>query len=392
MREFYKAFNEAFFALKENYSKNKKYLKDKRLTKAEAKILKAYTDLRFNKYQDIFETLPQMTSSSDYFEAHRNLILGLAYNNTGKYEKALNHFNDAQDYFEPDKDQEYMFHLYTNWYYLSINLNDDSMSKEIINELSKIDVKDKRDALIKKLLTFEFSSRTGHKDEALLQFDEIRENEKDFLPHDKSAYHTIAFNFFVYQSDFQNAHKELSKLRMIKNYQLTENYKYIKSLLDYIINDKSIYARFLDFERTKILGNEIMCIKSLSYGDYDEANGYWKSLMHAKPKVYLDNFQVNSSKNLFYHALRKALSNSSRKIELYFDSKLSINQRITLIFKQYPIILKSDLFKLLYEREMTKLGDGNKLSQAISRYKKKHNIIIKTHHDSYELIADKKAA
>ena len=157
MNRYYKAFHEAFDLLVDDYRKNKKYLEDKRLTHAERQILHAHMAIRNNKNHDVFDLLENCTPKNEYFIAHKNLTLGMAYINTGKSHKALEYFELCIDGFIPEIDHYFIFLLYRNCYSCALNLNDKNLGSKYFDLLMTMPAKSDREKKLLDLTRFHHS-------------------------------------------------------------------------------------------------------------------------------------------------------------------------------------------------------------------------------------------
>ena len=391
MRPLYKAFHEAFDLLRKDFIKNKKYLYDKRITFSERQILKSYVALRNNKFSDVFELMDNCTPQNDYFEAHKALVLGIAYNNASNFSSSSLNFEKAQKLFDKELDGYFLFYLYLNWYYLATNTANIGFAQNLIEKANRLEVENKRFVALRELINFDFYANKKDFEMAKIHLSNLKEHKRFLYSTDLSAYLIMSFNFHMFTHQFEMAQKNLNQLKKIRKYQLTENYKFMSSLLNYLVNDSSIYLREIDLKRTPLLNYQAQTIKHLSYGNIPDAIDYWDKLNEMDPKLYQDEFEFLGPQNLFSHCLKKAKQSLKKLPQLQLEN-LSLEEKLNQLFQhESDIYLKKDLFFFLYGQEAQNSKDYNKMSKLISRFRKSYDKNITSAHDSY-ILKNKKTA
>jgi hypothetical protein len=404
MRSKYKAFHQAIDKLREDYNKHRGLLKDKRVTQAERLILKSYIEIRNNNYQKVFEYLKNCHPTEKYFKAHKNLVMGIAYNNITNYEDSTSCFMSAEQQFDHNVDIHFVFFLYLNWYYLASNTRNLVLSKQIITKVNKISAQlSLRFEALRVLINFDFLSQNGEVRAAIKKNNELKKIEHNLYHADQTSLIVMRFNFYVSIQDFLSAKQELSNLKSLRKNQLTENYKYMSSLLKFLMHDEPLYIREIEIKRTTYLYQQIKVLKLILNHDLNAAQTTWNNLANKYPKLYQDEFQYHGGNDLFNHSLKKVLIlhkqySNKPSHEINFDatkkSSLTTNDLLGEIFSDQDLIIsKDDLFKLLYKREAMTLSDDNKLAKVISRYRKKtdKNIRSKNGYFQYKTISEKSA-
>lgn len=383
MRPQYIAFHEAFDLLRKDYNKNKKYLNDKRVTFSERQILRSYIALRNNKFDETLDLMSNCTPQNDYFEGHKNLVMGIAYNNISEFKKSKVHFELSESQFDKEQDSYFLFYLYLNWYYLATNTADSDLAQSLIDKTQVLELKSKRFMVLRDLIHFDFYSNLKDYEKAKDYLTKVKDNKRFLYAADIGPYLIMSFNYYMFTEQFSDGEKVIEQLKKIRKYQLTENFKFMSSLMGYLLHDKSIYLREEDLDRTKVLNFQAQTVKYLSYGNIPDAIDFWDKLTEMNPKIYQDEFEYHGPGNLFSHCLKKAKF-SVKKIPEQKLEGLGLEDKLnTLFVKDGDLYLKEDLFFLLYGVEAQSSKDLNKLSKLISRFRKKSCKNIITSHNSY---------
>jgi hypothetical protein len=132
---------------------------------------------------------------------------------------------------------------YLNWYYLSINTRDSALSSNIIDKVNQNERPlSPRFEALKILINFDFMAKQGEVKRAQELNQLLKKVEGNFYHADMTAMIVIRFNFYIITEDFKSAQKELAKLKTIRKNQLSENYKYMSSLLIFLLYSKPLYT------------------------------------------------------------------------------------------------------------------------------------------------------
>lgn len=384
----YPTFVKNFDLIIKNFKHHKRYLADKRLTQTEKKVLQAHCYIRDNKNRAALELLEQISETNEYLKAHINLLSGLAYNNISFFQRSKKRLEKAKITFQV-YESKYLFLTLVNLYTCELNLLQNKEMNKIFQELSDLEFQNIHQDLVFKRIKFNFHIHTDEFEKAYEMLDDLYENFENFKVSVKPAFLIDVFNLAIKTDNFQLAYKSLDKLKTIKKYHLTENYKFMKALLDFIDSNQAIYITEGQLQKVPMLQHQLMCIKYLAMGDRESARKHWGELRETKPHVYLDNFETNMPKCLFSIALNKANSNRS-KWTFEIHDRMSKTQKLQEIFSHLEDpIKKVDLYRLIYEQEAHDKNDLLKLSKLISKFRKKSTFKIQTQFDSYSVEVDK---
>lgn len=385
------AFHEAFDLLVRDYRKNKKYLEDKRLTYAERLILQAHMLIRNNKHDEVFELLEQCTPSNDYFNAHKNFILGVASINAGEDLKALDLLEQAEEHFNSEYDHYYLFLLYLNCYTCGLNLSDKAVAQKYFDKLSQLGAKTDRQEVLLRETEFDHAILMADTAKALKLKEKLDQDKVSMSPSDLPHYIINCFHLGMQLENFTLAINAMNELKVLKKFHRSENYKFMHSLISYLLEDAPIYLREEDLSNVAILNYQVQCIKLLSQGDAVGAYAYWQKLQELNPHIYQGEFDFQGNKCLFSLCLKKSLRQTKQQ-RIQVPQDLTMFEKLDFIFENSNgVISKEELFQLLWNKELYDKADLQKLSRLIYKYRKSANFEIKTHHGSYK-VQPKKAA
>ena len=116
-----------FTALREFHDhpqKVRKYFKDNRITQAEKKILECWYLLRDGNSEEVIALLEKMPSQSDELvDSQRNLMLGLAYNNSSRFQEAAQKVEAAAEVLKKHDLPYYLNIAYSNLFNINFTNN-----------------------------------------------------------------------------------------------------------------------------------------------------------------------------------------------------------------------------------------------------------------------------
>ena len=378
-------FHEVFASLVSDYSKNKKIIKDNRLGQIERKILTAYILLRDKKNNEAVKVCESAVVSNPYFKSHLNLVKGIALNNTSRFNDALKCLELCIDHFQRKEDEIFRFQTHYNLLlcYSNQQLNDKLADQYDV--IRKFKFEDTKVKTRQNLLLLSYHIDTSSFNQAYGIVDDISLNIKEVPDADLPNFYIDCFNLGLRNKDNALVEKALFKLKAIRKFHLSENYKYMNSLYNFYSQDKPIYLRDEDLKKVPFLNNQAQCIKALSQGDLDQARGYWGELHQAQSHCYLDNFEYNGAVCIFSLCLEKCLDKIAINIKIS-DSIKSKKEKLIYFTNHFQgVITKEDLFKLIFEKECMDKDDIQKITKLISYYKKDLSASIKSVHGAYEI-------
>jgi hypothetical protein len=392
-----KAFFLAMSLFANDSEKTKQYFTDKRITKNEKDIIKAYFLLKKNKLTEALALISQIQYPLDQFAlAIKELLHGVIVNNLGDYHKATIHLKAALEILEEYTLTE-VHHFYLNGlqnlFIANYNLRDKAQLKRLLDKIQKTPYQNQGQKYI--ILSCEF-------DYATLQHDFTQANSilneidrcQQYLPQAQWTSHLISrFEFYIMQEQFVFAREVLNELKRNRSFSLSQNYVFIKTLLDHIEYDAPIYVYASDFKDFDTLFWQLQVITHLESGDYVQADEYWMNLKQKFPKLYASPFQYKGDKCLFSLGLTKHNKRERSQIDQQSLSESGPDKLVDLLFhilkKSKGPIQKEELFKQVWGVPVSSKDDMVKLSRLLYKAKKKHNISVQTRKGAYLLSPSK---
>ena len=389
-----KVFDQALKELNERPARLEKWLDDHRLTSLEKKILIGHSWIRNNLNQKVLDEVTLLSQSDiDFVEAHRLLLLGVASNNLSQLHQAQLHLEPSTRAFSQLDLHYYRFVGHFNLFLLASNKLDFQSMKQNLDIIRPIP--QERPLQYLRLIRCEFiyADETNQTGLALKWLKDI-EIHKDSLPESDKISHLVSeFMFRIKLEEFSEARVLLGQMKKHRKFHLSENFNYMKKLLDHLIDDKPIYAYGADFEQVPILFHQVQLIQSLEALEKEAALGHWRVLQTMMPEVYGQPFEYAGNKCLFSLALRKHLSRGE-VTPSDFEAKDSKLDQLISILRAHPAGLrKAHLYELLWGEIPHSKEDLKRLVRLVYKARQVHQIEIQTRKGSYfvEFLQTKRA-
>ncbi len=363
-------FVEALILSVNDSAKSKKYLKDKRLTQSEKKILQCWIDLRGGKYNKIIKTLDDINGDlSEAIEGHYYLISGLVHISLSNYLKA-NNFLEKTRYFESKMGGNlFSYLIYYNLFINSANCHDLNKMKDCLNLIVPY-CHTQHQKNMKLMMEAVYLLKQDLIPAARVKLDELKENKEDLLSTQRHNYYFYEFLYFSKVEKWNQCRLIINELKKIRQYRITPNYIYMKTLLDYLSENKPIYAYANKYKGAPNLFLEIETLKYLESGDFDSAQASWQSLQNMSPLRYQDNFIYSGDKCVFSICLEGLLS-GNQKLEITIDLPADRAEAlIVIIQKSKSPVSKDILFKKLWSREASSVKDDKLLENTLYKARK----------------------
>ena len=379
----YPTFNLLFDFIIKDFKNHKTYLGDKRLTKFEKRVLEAYCLIRSNKNKEAVEHIYGKSPINLYFSGHKELVLGIAKNNTGDFEEAQIHLEFSLEIFE-EMSSSFVFYSLVNLFTLFSNMGNIEVAIRFYERIKCLAKDEVRSTSVKKRVEFSYFILTGNYKEAFRLLDVLLEDIESFPPSERPIIFIDMFNLGIKTKNFKVCESSLVFLKKVKKFQLTENFKFMSSLLSFLLEGKPVYLRYEDLESVPVLADQTMTIKYLSQGDRCQASRYWARLAESAPNTYGENFAYFGGASVFSLCLEKV--NMSRvKWNIVIEPSDSKMERLHKIFKSIgkSPIKKDTLYELVYDSGPLDKEDYAKLSKLVYKFKNKTGIEVKTYLDSY---------
>jgi len=379
-----KAFYNILLELNLNVKKAKRGMEDKRLTLTEKKIIEGHLHIRNNQNPEalaLMRGLPQ--SEAPFIEGQRRLLMGLALNN-------LSHFNEAEISIKHALDLfsnlnvpyfEFVGHLYLFTIY-SNRSQIDKMS-ETLQTLKSIRTESEHQPL--KLLRCQFDYYALVDEEKALEVLKKIELKKMAMTEGDIISHLVCeFMFFVKCEDFERCEKTLNEMKKYRKFNLTENFNFMKKLLDHLNKNAPIYMYGDDFKSVPVLYLQLKVIHSFEEKNISNAQGFWNELQALYPEIYLSDFNYTGAKCLFSLCLDKhqVQQKPISPIQKVDDASL-LDTLVDILVSTNSPVPKAQLYECLWKEIPEAKEDMQKLTRLISRARSERGIEIKSRKGTY---------
>lgn len=389
-----KTFYNILLSFNENPAKAKKKLDDKRLTLVEKKIVQGHLLLRDNKNSEVINLLLTQTPSELLFvESQRLLLLGCAYNNLSQFVQAQEYIIKSIEIVQNLNAPYFHFLGWFNYFWICANLNKLEEMSLSIETLSKLPISSKREQVRVLRCQFCFYQMSGRINEAELCMRSI-DKVKEGLSESETIFYLIdKFMFYIQIEKFEFAMSTLEEMKKNRKFSLSENYQFMKLLLNNLVSGSVIYAYDADFKDAPVLLHQIRVIQALEARDNEQAKYFWDKLTHEFPGLYLDNFKYNGEKCLFSLCLDKHYTKMPSHTSFNFEEGLTKLDKLKIIFEreQNPISA-SNLFELIWGRSCESKDDLLKISKLIYRLKAEGEIQVEYKKGTYKVVSSSKIA
>jgi tetratricopeptide (TPR) repeat protein len=385
-----KAFIRLLTMFHRNIRATEKDLKDKRLTLEERSILKGWFLLRKNKISEVIELIQSITSSQNEFvESQKKLLLGICYNNLGQLSKAEEHLSEVPKVFSmyPVKCLEFI--AYYNLYICYFNKDDVQNAEKILTKIESLRPDHFRHELL--LLQCQFMSNLmkGESSKAETLLIELDNQTFKMSESMKLGHYYDKFNFYLSQKKLADCLKCINEMKKCRSFNLSENFLYMKMLLELLVHDKSLYVYSHQFKLNHHLYYHLKVIQSIQSLDVNAASLYWKKLILFDPQNYFEDFKVKDESSLLSLALNKyrhyLMSDQS---QLKYKEHEGRKEKVfaDLIQNSSHPIPKDVIHQLIWGSELRDKDDMIKLKKLVSRVRQIFHLDIRYKNNCYYLI------
>lgn len=375
--------------------KSKRFLEDKRLTQAEKTILRGYFLLRDSKFKEIKTLLDNISEITDpVVQSQFHLLSGIVHNNMNDFKTAQIEINRSLEFLHCKELKYFEFVARLNLFIVNYNIkNVVEMKKqlEFMKEFNSKDVKDKIRLLSCEYLYLLFVEKLEEAGKVLDSLDGLKSKmtESDIVPHLLQK-----FDYSIKMKDFSRAKSILAEMKKNRKFALSENYRYIKKMLEHYTDHKPLYFQDHEFEKQPILLYRIKVIQLMEERKLEEAAIWWNKLAELYPESFKENFQYSGPVNIFslcFKLHQGAIQENIFEIDESLDKTEVV---IELLEKAQGPVSREVLFKLLWKREPKDKEDYVRLSRKIYRLKIQRNLNIEYRKGCYQLTSStkKKAA
>jgi hypothetical protein len=385
-----KAFNRILFELGHSPHKAKKLIADQRLSQIEKRILECHLLVRNNKNESALEILTRISPSNlEFVESQRLLLIGVALNNLSRFSEANQKLKQASHILNQLNSYSYLFTAYFNLFLVHYNLSNTDLMLEYIKLMKTIKPLNKIQTVRLYRCQFLYFTEIEEfiKAEEYLHLIKISKNE--MLESDQISHLIGEFNFHLKRKKFTECYQTLAEMKKHRKFQLSENFNFIKLLLDHLQHDKPIYAYDQDFKKIPLLFHQLKVIQSLESSDLPAAHKHWNELNQMQPEIYLKNFKYQSSICLFSLCLNKYENTFDHADPEIKKKKTKIATLIELLTSSKTILTKERIYRYLWGESPKDKSDLNKLTRMVSKIRDVHHLNIKTRKGCYYIDSKK---
>lgn len=376
-----------------------KWLQDKRLSSLERKIVNGYKLLRNNQCRQIITDLNQAALSDlPFVNAQRHLLLGLAYNNLSEFIKSEEELVIALKIFKELHLDYYVFIASFNHFILSYNLINVAKMESILVKMREIKIDSPMLEARLARCEFIFANITEDNEAAQIWIAKISKMKEHLVESDQIAQLVAEFVFYVKMNDLDSAKVTLDRSKQFRKFHLSENFNFMKKMLDNLMNNTPIYAYKENFCNAPVLWFQLQVIHFLETGDNDQASLYWDRLRELAPTTYAPNFEFKGPQGLFSLCLRKHLkTQSATKLAPVISNDAGLVDKLLMtLYNSKGPLPKGELYEIVWGKIPDTKEDMDRLARLIYKAKKRHNLDIQSIKGSYllkdqsELIKKKK--
>lgn len=384
-------FKETFKLISRDQRKFEYRLKTHPFGPQEKRILRGLYFLKKNKKSEAFDQIKCSPFADSFLEAIRRNVLGMLQLNFGTFRFAVEHFEDSIELFDKIQEQEFILYPILN---LALAYGNQRRTNEMAKYLdlaAEYKTQDEYLHILQMNVEALYFVMTGNLARAKKVIKSKALLTNQFYEWFKPSFQLMEFELYLKEGSYNTCYEILSLYKMSKGYTVKTNYQYMKTLLDHLVSRSPLYIYPQDFQEFPELFQQLEVIKSLSRGDLEQAQKYWKLLETNNPKLYASNFSYRGGLCLFSETLK--IYSDVKAPDLNLESVKDISDLYERLHKTFEKIdgpvQKDKLIEILWGEEITE-STRSRLRKLVSRFNKKYSEQILSRQDSYYL--QKKAA
>lgn len=372
--------------------RSKKWLADKRLTSQEKKILQGYMLIRDNQSsQVVAELLDSPISDIDFVNFHRELLLGISFNNTGNFIKAEKYLMSAIASFEKNGLNYHLFTAYVNLVNLYSNIGKIKEMGEVVHKMEALRPEGRLAQTRLLRCQFIYACDSNDNQAARILITKIAKINSEMSESDQINHLLCVFMFFVKNEELENAKQTLEQMKKHRKFLVSENFIFMKKLLSHLMEDATIYAYEREFSTLPNLFHQLKVIEHLQGEEIDEAQKHWSKLSQIDPLQHQNNFKYTGEKCLFSLCLSKH-EKREKKIHLKVHSGDAPQTQVVFEILQnlQAPIKKGQLYELIWGESPEDKEDLVRLSNLISKVRATYQVTIVSRKGTYLLVSPDK--
>lgn len=370
--------------------KTKRRVSDKRLTKTEKLIVEGHLNIRKNLNHEVLKALADSSPSElTFVESQRQFLLGSALNNLSRFQEAEKHILQSLKILESIDAPFFHFHSYQLLFTIYDNLHQPALMKKALKGMEPLE-KNKRQEVQFLINEFCYEQQVGNFEKAKTYLDQINQRMDVLFEGDVIRQLVNEFMFHVMLKDLNEANSVLAKMKQFRNYQLSENYNFMKKMIDHLIDGTPLYVYDHQFQEVPVLLHQLKVIQCLEEKNIDSALSHWEKLKDIAPKTYGKAFEYHGTTCLFSLGLEKHVTQTVSATEIKAPvGETKLDQLYSILQNAKAPIHASMIYELLWGEVPEEKEDMKKVSRLISRLKTEKDVTIEFRKGAYSLIQSK---
>lgn len=380
-KTFYRALIEASISPETS----KKYLNDKRLTSAEKKIFESYFLIRNNKNTEAYEALSTLSCIDfPFVEAQKQSLLGLSLLNQSYFLQAETFIKKAIPVFHDIGAHYFEFMACFNLCMVYLGLNQTEKMLETIKIMEGIHQEHDIQHLRLLRTKFNYFAEINDVENASMILSQLAPLKKQMPESDIISHLVCEFMFYVNLEHFEQCQNVLTEMKSYRKFHLTENYNFMKLMLNHLTHNSPIYLSGDEFSSVPILYHQLKVIHAFEDNDQELAMKHWLELSSILPDIYQENFYYNGIKCLFSLCLNKHLKPRSIPLKLEKDPEHSYFDSLWNLLASSPAPLsKGYIYEYIWGEPPVEKEDLKKLSRLISRIRAEKGVEVCSRKGTY---------
>lgn len=382
-----KTFYKILIEFTNSIEKTKRSLSDRRLTKIEKLVIEGHLHIRKNQNQEVLNLFLDSTPCElPFVESQRLLLIGSALNNLSRLLEAEKYILKSIEILKTIEAPFFLFYSYHLLFTIHSNLNATDMMASTIKAMEPLD-KTKRQEAQFLMCQFYYEQVIENTEKAKIHLNEINQHLQYMSEGDTVRHLVDTFSFYVMLGELHKADEILADLKSFRNYQLSENYNFMKKMLDHLISDSPLYIYDHQFQEIPLLLHQLKVIQCLEEKNMSQASFHWEQLKTYAPNTYGKAFEYIGPVCLFSLGLKKHLTEKLEPLSITGETKL---EQLHSILKSAKAPVPGALiYELLWGAEPLEKEDLKKVSRLISRLKSENNLTIEFRKGAYSILETK---
>lgn len=359
-------------------------LEDKRLSSAEKIIIKCYFLLRSNRPQEVVDQISTLKGNiSEVVQSQKCLLLGCSYNNLNRHRPAIEQIKMSLDLMRPYELPYFKMIALINLFTLFANTHNLEGMGEVARELEALRPSRPLDVVRIDQCLFQYQTCMGNRPASEAMMHQLKSRLESMAEADRVNFLTRKFQFCIKFREYQLAQEVLEEMSALaqKKFYSTQNYNYMRILLNHHLHNTPIYLVEKEFKDYPITYHQIKVIQLLEERNIESALEHWQKLMELNPAIYQVDFCYQGGEDLFSLCLNKHRSLQDQSLKALSESRYK--SLFEILKTATAPVRKELLFELLWGRPPESKEDMVKLSQCLYHARKKFRFEVKSRKGCY---------